>query len=80
MSCNTRLSFLYCNNNHLTATALNDLLRTLRTVNDSQLKYNPYPDPWFWIDVDKNPGTFDCDVTIAREKGWWVYPHVYLIE
>lgn len=80
VSNNTQLTHLYCPNNQLTALALNYMFRTLRVSPNSQLKYNPYPNPWFWLNIDANPGTSDCDVSIAREKGWWVYPHIYLIE
>jgi len=75
MSSNTWLTHLYVPYNQLTASALNDLFQTLRVSPGSQLKYNPHPDPWFWLNIDENPGTNDCDFYIAWEKGWWVYPH-----
>ena len=45
--------------NQLTASALNDLFRTLPT------KYG-------YIFIEDNPGTHECDRSIAEEKGWEV--------
>ena len=53
----TALNMLLCENNQLTASALNDLFRTL-PYNRGQ------------ISIYNNPGTLDCDCSIAEEKGW----------
>ena len=55
----TALDTLFCEYNQLTASALNELFKTL--------PYNRGE-----ICIDNNPGTQDCDRSIAEEKGWWV--------
>ena len=74
VSNNTTIKFVYCHYNQLTASALNDLFRTLPEVPVSQTKQGPYPDSPFTIYIYENPGTSDCDISIAQEKGWRVYP------
>jgi len=54
----TKLGYVFCQDNQLTASALNDLFRTLHS--------NAFP----LIKYDDNPGEFDCDFSIAEEKGW----------
>jgi len=73
MSGNTASSTLVISNNRLTASALNDLFRTLRPRNSLYAKAGG---PWISVPgaviVWDNPGASDCDVTIAEEKGWIV--------
>ena len=71
---NTALIYLYCVDNRLTVTALNELFRTLPKRTDLQTKHSRYPDPLFTLYIHDNPGTSDCDVSIAQEKRWKVYP------
>jgi len=49
----------------LTADQLNALFRDLKTVEDGQT-----------INITDNPGEFDCDKTIAINKGWTVIYNV----
>ena len=65
VSKNTALTSLNCYNNELTATALNSLFRTLHsnTINGK------------WISIGDNPGDYDCDQSIAEDKGWEVRYH-----
>ena len=76
MSSNTILRRLSCSNNQLTVDALNDLFITLSpspcfiTTSNAKNTKNETFVCWFWI--QGNPGTSDCDVSIAREKGWVV--------
>jgi len=65
VSKNTALSRLYCDGNKLTASALNDLFRTLRTLPGGKNAL-----PGYWIYIRSNPGTDYCDFSIAEEKGW----------
>jgi len=68
MSANTELIGMDCSNNQLTTSALNDFFRTLHN--------NPLTGADDWpksIYIKNNPGTSNCDVRIAEEKGWWVY-------
>jgi hypothetical protein len=58
MSSNTALMVLICFNNQLTADALNALFRSLPTVGTNE------------INIWNNPGTGDCDRSIATAKGW----------
>jgi len=60
VSRNTALNYLECNNNLFSANALNALFETLHnnTVSDCD------------INIDENPGTDDCDKSIAEKKGW----------
>ena len=62
LSANTELLWFCCMYNKLTASALNDLFRSL-----------PYIPATKWggnIDEWGNPGSFECDYSIAEEKGW----------
>ena len=74
VSHNTELRFLYCQYNLLTASALNDLFRTMPKKSDLYAKHGRYPDFSYTIYIHENPGTNNCDVSIAQEKGWRVYP------
>ena len=69
MSSNTALRYLYCYNNQLTTSALNDLFSSLRSTS-SYTKNLTYP---FSVWIHENPGTSDCDVSIAEKKGWIVF-------
>jgi len=60
VSRNTKLEWLDCEYNLLTTSALNDLFGTL-------------PTKFGIIGIGNNPGTQDCDRSIAKEKGWNVY-------
>jgi len=62
LSANTALKTLYCDENDLSAEALNALLTSLHS-NDIVGKK---------IYIAKNPGTNDCDPSIATDKGWIV--------
>ena len=73
VSNNKALRFLHCHYNQLTSSALNDLFRTLPDKPVLQVKQGPYPDFHFTIYIHENPGTSDCDVSIASEKGWHVH-------
>jgi len=64
VSANTALIILYCGNNQLTSFALNELFRTLHSNTDTFERY---------VYISNNPGSSDCDVGIAEEKGWYVY-------
>jgi len=65
---------LSVSNNQLTASALNNLFRALYNYSASLLKGYPGPPTFaFWISISNNPGTDDCDISIAVEKGWIVY-------
>ena len=61
MSGNTALKYLNCIGNQLTSSALNDLFRTLHS-NPGEKK----------IYIVSNPGTSNCDRSIAEKKGWTV--------
>ncbi|MCL2436349.1 MAG: Ig-like domain-containing protein [Lentimicrobiaceae bacterium] len=68
VSHNTELRLLPCDVNLFTAEALNDLFRSLPYISER----NPY---WDWdcpmaISIYGNPGTDDCDFSIAEKKGW----------
>jgi len=60
----TALTKLYCQNNNFSANALNTLFGTLHS--------NNFPDDEKQIFIADNPGTEECDVTIAEKKGWIV--------
>ena len=62
VSNNTKLTNLECRENYLTAAALNALFETL---NDNAGGKS--------ILIGDNPGTDDCDLSIATDKGWEVY-------
>jgi len=61
VSGNKMLNQVSCNNNKLNAAALNALFETL--YNNSEYKV---------IYIGDNPGTDDCDRSIATKKGWTV--------
>ena len=57
---NTKLERLWCSSNQLNANALNALFKTLHdSIIDKKL-----------ITITNNPGTADCDTSIAEKKGW----------
>ena len=58
---NTKLMFLFLRSNQLSATELNALFETLH--NNNRFKT---------IFIGGNPGTEDCDISIATDKGWEV--------
>jgi Leucine-rich repeat (LRR) protein len=58
VSNNTKLTLLTCDSNQLTATALNALFTSLPTVQEGN------------ICIWSNPGSADCDRSIATAKGW----------
>ena len=60
VSNNTALSQLYCSANQLNAAALNALFDALPVVSSGS------------IHINSNPGTDDCDPSIAEAKGWEV--------
>ena len=60
----TALTKLYCIGNKLTASALTTLLISLPTR---------IPGSGAVIQYAFNPGTYDCDKTIAEIKGWFVF-------
>ncbi len=74
ISSKTPFTHLYCNGNLLTTSALNDLFISLRDAPHSFTKQGPIDYP-FWIYINDNPGTDNCDVSIAQAKGWRVYPY-----
>ena len=68
VSHNTELRLLPCDMNLFTADELNDLFRSLPYISER----NPY---WDYdcplaISIYGNPGTDDCDFSIAEKKGW----------
>jgi len=62
LSANTALRYLNCDSNNLSTEALNALFKTLY----NNPKHN-------WIVIANNPGTDNCDIRIAEEKGWTVF-------
>jgi hypothetical protein len=52
---------LHCGNNKLSTTALNALFGTLHSNTISSGKT---------ILIRDNPGEWDCDISIAENKGW----------
>ena len=54
----TALTSLRCTDNQLTSSALNSLFNSLPKTTNGK------------IDFSSNPGTQDCDISIAEEKGW----------
>ncbi len=73
VSKNTSLSLLSCVGNQLSASALNDLFRTLpykrgSDFNEGEVGFifisHRHPGP------ADNPGVWDCDRSIAEERGW----------
>ena len=61
VSKNTALQELYCGDNQLTADALNNLFGTLHDKDFAKV-----------IGIGNNPGSADCDPSIAEAKGWAV--------
>jgi hypothetical protein len=59
----TALTYLQCSANQLTAEALNALFGTLHSNSVEEEKR---------LYIIGNPGTADCDLTIAKGKGWTV--------
>jgi Leucine-rich repeat (LRR) protein len=57
---NPKFTWLDCENNKLSASALNALFESL---NDTELDEKS-------IYLDENPGTADCQISIAQQKGW----------
>ena len=69
VSRNTALNELKCFGNLLTATALNALFETLH----NNTVFWEYGDEiQKGINIEDNPGSADCDPTIAENKGWTV--------
>ena len=66
VSKNHALTYVICRYNQLSASALNDLFRSLT---DKSVPVGP--DPIKVIHILGNPGTDDCDRNIAEEKGWY---------
>ena len=64
MSTNTTLMILYCESNNLSTAALNTLFETLHDDILEQEKI---------LHIGGNPGTIDCNKSIAERKGWKVY-------
>jgi hypothetical protein len=64
------LGMLYCYNNQLTANALNDLFESLHSneiiVTEGNITHGKR------IFISGNPGTKDCNESIATNKGWGV--------
>ena len=58
---NIALTWLNCANNQLTAAALDDLFGTLHNNSTPVKKF---------IVIYGNPGTNDCNISIATDKGW----------
>ena len=65
VSNNITLTEFDCRFNNLSAAALNSLFETLHDIN--QYGVNKH------IDIANNPGSADCDRSIATSKGWVVY-------
>ena len=63
LSKNIWLTFLEIKDNVFPAEALNDLFETLQ----SNVGSGNY------INIGSNPGSYDCDKSIAENKGWMVY-------
>ena len=68
MNGNAKLNLLYCMGNQLSATALNDLFESLHS---NILENSPWEKG---ISMFDNPGWDDCNVKIAKDKGWSLYP------
>ena len=63
VSKNTKLVVFDCSDNQLDTDSLNDLFGTLHS-NYISITKNIY--------IGSNPGTNDCDRSIAEDKGWTV--------
>ncbi|MDR2651219.1 MAG: leucine-rich repeat domain-containing protein [Prevotellaceae bacterium] len=59
----TKLEYLDCSDNQLSAPALNSLFTGLPLGTTAHV----------WIDCRWNPGYYDCNKSIAENKGWSVY-------
>jgi len=59
VSKNAKLDRMSCHNNLFSAAALNDLLTTMPAVSKDCEAF-----------IYKNPGTDDCEASIAENKGW----------
>ena len=57
---NTILNHIRCENNELTSSALNAMFGTLNDITGQTKK----------LYIRYNPGTNDCDISIAENKGW----------
>ena len=69
LSNNSMLTFLDCSSNQLSSSALNNLFSTLHSnsiIHSSRENRKI-------ISVENNPGTYECDASIATKKGWTVY-------
>ena len=66
LSKNTELEWVACHDNQFTAEALNRLFGTL---NNKQVLFDNKS-----INIQDNPGEDACDRSIAKNKGWTVYP------
>ena len=64
---NTALEKLYCQNNQLTTSALNTIFGMLNS--NKLMVYIEGKQ----IYIQNNPGTNDCNRSIATDKGWAVY-------
>ena len=73
ISKNTALTELECNYNDLSEEALNDLMRMLPVLKKVSSE-NPFECDFNLeegkLNIDDNPGTYLCDVSIAENKGW----------
>jgi len=67
VSKNHALTYLICRYNQLTTDALNEMFRTLT---DKSVPVGN-PNPIKVIHIIGNPGTDDCDRSIAEKKGWY---------
>jgi len=65
VSTNSNLMTLHCRDNLLTAEALNAMFETLHDI--------MFPGRTKIIYIGANPGTNDCNRSIAENKGWIVY-------
>jgi len=64
VSANSKLRILYCENNQLTSEALNAMFGTLHD--------NAITGFTKVVGITDNPGTNDCNASIAENKGWSV--------
>ena len=62
---NTGLIELFCDNNNFSTAALNDILGSLHGNAVSYI--------WKRVHIGNNPGTKNCNVNIAMNKGWEVF-------
>jgi len=65
---------LYCENNQLTTSALNDLFGTLHGNTSTKPPISgPIGPPYYSVFIKNNPGASNCEDRIAEGKGWMVY-------